>query len=92
MNCHECIHAGELPWNAHIQCAHPGLAGGLNFIAALMVLKTGGFPPFGVGCSPHGISHGWCNWPLEFDPVWLDSCDQFQRKVVINDEKETATQ
>lgn len=25
----------------------------------------------------HGITHGWFYWPLNFDPVWLVSCDGF---------------
>lgn len=25
----------------------------------------------------HGISRGWFRWPLNFDPVWLLSCDGF---------------
>ena len=27
--------------------------------------------------SPHGIAHGWFNWPFNFDPVWLERCDGF---------------
>jgi len=25
----------------------------------------------------HGIRNGWFLWPINFDPVWLDSCDGF---------------
>jgi hypothetical protein len=25
----------------------------------------------------HGIRSGWFRWPLNFDPVWLLSCDSF---------------
>lgn len=25
----------------------------------------------------HGIRSGWFRWPLNFDPVWLVSCDGF---------------
>lgn len=25
----------------------------------------------------HGIRNGWFRWPLNFDPVWLESCDGF---------------
>jgi len=25
----------------------------------------------------HGIAHGWFLWPINFDPVWLTSCDGF---------------
>lgn len=25
----------------------------------------------------HGMSMGWFKWPVNFDPVWLVSCDGF---------------
>lgn len=25
----------------------------------------------------HGIAHGWFRWPVNFDPVWLVSCDSW---------------
>jgi hypothetical protein len=27
-----------------------------------------------------GIRHGWFMWPMHFDPVWLQSCDGFEKK------------
>ena len=21
---------------------------------------------------PNGINNGWCNWPINFDPIWVD--------------------
>ena len=30
-----------------------------------------------VGGEAHGIMSGWFNWPYNFDPVWLTSCDGF---------------
>jgi len=20
----------------------------------------------------HGVNNGWCNWPINFDPIWVD--------------------
>jgi hypothetical protein len=28
----------------------------------------------------HGIRSGWFFWPVNFDPVWLESCDGFEKK------------
>lgn len=28
----------------------------------------------------HGIKNGWFDWPANFDPVWLVSCDGFAPK------------
>jgi len=30
--------------------------------------------------NPHGISHGWFNFPFNFDPTWLEECDGFKEK------------
>ena len=29
--------------------------------------------------SPHGVRHGWFNWPWNFDPIWLEQCDGFEK-------------
>jgi len=23
---------------------------------------------------PHGVKNGWCDWPIQFDPIWVESC------------------
>lgn len=28
--------------------------------------------------NPQGIRRGWFNWPFNFDPVWLESCNGFE--------------
>ena len=28
----------------------------------------------------HGIKKGWFNFPFNFDPVWLESCDGYEKK------------
>jgi hypothetical protein len=30
-----------------------------------------------VSGNTHGIRHGWFMWPLNFDPIWLETCDSF---------------
>ncbi len=34
-------------------------------------------PDAQVRGNDHGITHGWFCWPVNFDPVWLVSCDGF---------------
>jgi hypothetical protein len=31
--------------------------------------------------SEHGTKNGWFYWPLNFDPIWLESCDGFKKKM-----------
>lgn len=33
--------------------------------------------------NPHGIENGWFIWPVNFDPIWLESCDGF----ILKEEK-----
>jgi len=28
----------------------------------------------------HGVMQGWCSWPYDFDPVWVDRCTAFEEK------------
>jgi len=30
-----------------------------------------------VIASAWGVSQNWCNWPLNFDPIWIEECDSF---------------
>jgi hypothetical protein len=30
--------------------------------------------------SDKGKRMGWFNWPIDFDPVWLESCNGFEQK------------
>lgn len=27
--------------------------------------------------SLHGVKNGWCNWPLNFDPIWVTDCNGY---------------
>lgn len=29
---------------------------------------------------PHGVRNGWFYHPINFDPIWLESCDGFEQK------------
>lgn len=35
----------------------------------------------------HGIKNGWFFWPVNFDPVWLISCNGFTPKEALKDEE-----
>ena len=45
----------------------------------------GEVPPLPTGLKvkgdEHGINSGWFNHPLNFDPVWLEECDGFKKKI-----------
>ena len=33
-----------------------------------------------VKINPHGLANGWANWPLNFDPGWIDECTAFDER------------
>jgi len=79
MNCHECKFKKSLPYSAHIGCGHPVLSNGLEWLAAISVMTNAEFKPFELSVNEHGLRSGWANWPINFDPVWINNCGQFQK-------------
>lgn len=67
-NCYKCKHRADLVWSAHSRCSHP---------AALYEVALGGVG-MNVKGNEHGIRKGWFFFPLNFDPVWLESCNGFE--------------
>jgi hypothetical protein len=41
-----------------------------------------------VKLDPHGVRNGWAMWPINFDPVWVDSCLFYINKEDIQKEQE----
>jgi hypothetical protein len=98
-NCYECKHRGDLVGSAHSCCNHPA-NGRINsdpLIRGLAILASvGRVPPINIETgleikgNPHGIKHGWFNWPWNFDPLWLEQCNGFERKEVNEDANKKA--
>jgi len=92
-NCYKCKYRGNVPGDAHSCCRHPANKDALdNPLANILAIFAGvqRTPPVQaetevtVVGDPHGIRNGWFNWPWNFDPVWLQSCDGFEEKEDAN--------
>ena len=90
-NCYECEWRRNLPYgDVHSKCVHPNLNGvtdeDSNPLGALLSItgRATGYPGMadlvGIKGNPHGIRKGWFNWPFNYDPVWVDSCNGFSEK------------
>lgn len=88
-NCYECKHRGKLVGSAHSCCNHPNTGSARDDpIAEITAIfaGVGRAAPVQAECGlnvkghPAGIRRGWFNWPYNFDPVWLLSCDGFEEK------------
>ena len=88
-NCYECKYRGNVPGDAHSCCKHPSntelLDNPLMNIFAIFA-SVQRMPPMDlpnaihVRGNPHGINHGWFNYPFNFDPNWLEECTGFVQK------------
>lgn len=84
MNCANCKHKGAVvPGSSHhISCTLVGDITAQLEIALLrlrgreLVFKdktTGKQTPL-VVLDQHGVRNGWCDWPIQFDPIWVKEC------------------
>lgn len=87
--CYKCKWQGGVPGSAHSSCKHPSLkeihdkplmqlVGILG--KRLPPIKVEGAGIINVRGSAYGIKKGWFQWPLNFDPSWLEFCDGFEVK------------
>jgi hypothetical protein len=90
-NCYECKHRRDLAGDCHSRCAHPVNGNGdVDPFSALMatLANVGRVDPvigdtateLDIKGNEHGVRSGWFNWPFNFDPVWLESCNGFEGK------------
>jgi hypothetical protein len=87
-NCYDCKWRGEVPGDAHSCCNHPKVSAIIDdpLAQVLGILGSVGRGPglqglgikLGVTGNQHGIRNGWFNWPVNFDPVWLETCNGFE--------------
>ncbi len=92
MNCNECLHHGTVPGSAHLKCVHPKTAdSSADPLAEMMAIFAGVgrsgpsadmvmASSMGVTINHHGFRHGWANWPWNFDPIWIETCDCFEKR------------
>jgi len=84
-DCYRCVHRRPLPGNTHSKCAHPSTAAIHAHPLIAIAGVNGGLPSIsperlGVSCHPHGEAKGWFSWPVNYDPVWLLTCNGFTAK------------
>lgn len=90
-NCYNCKFKENIPGDYHIACKYPGrehdaLSMLIGFITEEEFTSAiTGAVHFKIRLNPHGVKNGWCNWPFNFDPIWVDEC---QRYTPVEEEKE----
>ena len=90
-NCYDCQYRGGVPGDAHSCCNHPSNRATMEdpFLQVMSIFASVGRTApvvkapndLNIKANPHGIKKGWFNYPINFDPVWLENCDGFKEKV-----------
>ena len=82
-NCYKCKYRLDTEFSHHSSCEHPRIGGVGKFVElAFLVhgLRGPAMKRLNVSGTPHGIQSGWFMWPLDFDPVWLETCEGFEMR------------
>ena len=82
VKCYDCKHCWNVAGSHHSSCNHPITENGTNIMLMLEIMATGGVnqESLKIKASHHGIQHGWVNYPLDFDPIWIDECTGFEQR------------
>ena len=87
-NCYDCKHRGNIAGDAHSCCKHPDAGMGNDPLTMLLAIlgkrldhsiTSEGSKKLGIVGNPHGIKMGWFIWPLNYDPIWLEKCNGFEK-------------
>lgn len=83
--CYKCKWRRSLPYDAHSACNHPLIGGELGMLTAMFT--DGARKRLNLSGYYQGIKNGWFYWPINFDPLWLKTCNGFEQQ---NETKQTA--
>ena len=88
MNCIECKHRGSVPGSCHSSCNHPTVANNDPMLSMFAIfasvhrcdpIVSPASIDLGVKLNPHGVKNGWANFPWDFDSIWVDACNGFEK-------------
>lgn len=85
MECNKCKFVGTVVGSAHKSCTVLQDSGLDIMVASGMAQiqiteKDGSNSRPAVEVSDWGKSHGWADWPIQFDPIWIEKCAFFAKK------------
>jgi len=82
-NCHQCIHRGSIPGDAHLCCRHPAIPKH-DLMMGLMMIIAGdpgvqiAMQKLNIRIDEYGFRQGWAYWPYNFDSTWINNCDGYE--------------
>ena len=80
-NCYNCKYRQGVVGSCHSSCTYPidsSKAAIMFMTGATSIINEDG--SFVIKGNPHGVKNGWFTWPIDFDPVWVETCTGFEQK------------
>ncbi len=76
-DCYECPYRENIHGSAHSKCTavpddFSGALISLNIMKGNIKNIYNKEDKLLLKFDPHGVKHGWCTWPINFDPVWVE--------------------
>jgi hypothetical protein len=82
-NCYDCKYCADIVGDAHKECKHPRINECDRILTGFALMagqKSQAMKRLNISGNETGIRGGWFYWPLNFDPIWLETCDGFEKK------------
>jgi hypothetical protein len=80
-NCYKCKYRGNLSGSTHSRCNVIKSTNNEKSEELEFLIATGAFTLINsitkeelVKLDSHGVRSGWAQWPINFDPIWVESC------------------
>ena len=94
MDCHNCKFSAPVPGSSHhCECKaidnHAAFANltvtetlslKLMLLSGRAAIQNTVTKEKQIKINEHGKKNGWADWPLAFDPIWVESCIFFDKK------------
>ncbi len=75
-DCYKCKYRGTVPGSTHSSCRYPGNS--TDIFDIFNPRNRENAMKLDIKAEITGITGGWFEWPVDFDPAWLISCNGFE--------------
>jgi len=80
----------DLDGDCHSKCHHPSIKDNVESSIGNLLQCFGkragnifiSKNPINVKVNEHGLKNGWGNFPYNFDPIWIQSCDGYRESEI----------
>lgn len=88
--CYECSFKRNVPGDCHISCVNPVLRANQNDFKIMMSIMLGNNnvlkETVGISFDPYGTQQGWCSFPHNYDPTWVNGDCKLYEKIPVKQE------